>query len=47
MDGAKSITDTECELTNFAVGRHTGGAEAFPQGEVDLPVMRILAVVRS
>lgn len=47
MDGAKSITDTEGELKSFAVGRHTGGAEAFPQGEVDLPVKRILAVVRS
>lgn len=47
MDGAKSITDTEGDLKKFAVGRHTGGAEAFSQEEVDLPVMRILAVVRS
>ena len=47
MDGAKSTTDTSGNLKKFAVDRHTGGAEVFPRGDVDLPVMRILVVVRS
>ncbi len=47
MDGAKSITDTEGDLKKFTVDRRTGRAEVFPQGDMDLPVMRILVVVRS
>ena len=46
MDGAKQspiLLATE----RFAIGRRTGRLEASSRGEVDLTVLRILAIVRT
>ena len=47
MDGAKLVTDTIDYSKEYVVGRRPGRAEAFLRRNVDLPEMRILAVVGS